>query len=166
MEKFDYDVIIIGSGVVGLGASVYSRRFNLKTLILGELLGGTITRTHLVENYPGFVSLSGQELADHFIEHAKSVQAEIKLERVKKIIKNEKGFNVITNQNEYSSKTIIFATGTEHKKLDVKSVIDFENRGVSYCATCDAPFFKGKPLAVVGSGDSAAKESLLLSEYG
>ncbi|MBI5754728.1 FAD-dependent oxidoreductase, partial [Candidatus Peregrinibacteria bacterium] len=79
------DVIIIGGGVAGLGAAVYTGRFNLKTLLLAEMPGGTITLTHLVENYPGYVSLSGQELADHFIEHAKSVGTEIKYEKVVEI---------------------------------------------------------------------------------
>lgn len=160
-----HDVIIIGGGVAGLGAAVYTGRFNLKTLLFAEMPGGTITLTHLVENYPGYVSLSGQELADHFIEHAKSVGTEIKHEKVIEILKNGKFFSIKTAQNEYQSKTIIFATGTEHKKLNVPSVIAFENRGVSYCATCDGPLFRGKTVAVVGSGDSAAKEALLLTEY-
>lgn len=160
-----YDVIIVGGGVAGLGASVYARRFGLETLIIADLLGGTITKTHIVENYPGFVSLSGQELADHFVEHAKSVDTEIKTDRVKEIIRKGKNFIVKTNREEFETQTILYATGTNHRKLEVPSVIAFENKGVSYCATCDGPLFKGKTVAVVGSGDSAAKEALLLSEH-
>lgn len=167
MAEKIYDVIIVGGGVAGLGAAVYTRRFGLKTLILAELPGGTITQTHLVENYPGFVSLSGQELADHFMEHVKSVEAEIKTDRVKEITRDKNNlFIVKTSEEKFLTTTILFATGTHHKRLEIPSVIAFENKGVSYCATCDGPLFKGKTLAVVGAGDSATKEALLLTKFG
>lgn len=161
-----YDVIIIGSGVAGLGAAVYSCRFDLKTLVIGDLPGGTITQTHLVENYPGYVRLSGPELGDHFLAHAKDVGAELKQGRVKDVAQKDKGFAVTMENGEiHESKTVIIATGTKHRELNVKGEQELRNKGVSYCATCDGPLFRGKTVAVVGGGDSAVKESLLLAEY-
>jgi len=162
-----YDLIIIGSGVAGLGAAIYARRFELKTLILGDAEGGTITQTHLVENYPGFKSLSGLELARNLLDHAKSLGAEIKTASVLKIeILNRGGnFKVKTAGEEFEGRTIIFATGTKHRKLAVIGEQEFTNRGVSYCATCDAPFFKNKTVAVIGGSDSAVKESLVAAEH-
>lgn len=160
-----YDLIIIGGGVTGMAASIYAKRFGLKTVIISENIGGTITLTHLVENYPGFKSLSGQELADHFIEHVKSLDVEIKQETVKDIEKTDSEFEIKTASGEYQAQSIIFATGTVHKTLDAKGVKEFENKGISYCATCDGPFYKGKDVAIIGGSDSAAKEALLLSQY-
>lgn len=160
-----YDTIIIGGGVSGLGAAIYAKRFGLKTLVLSDFFGGTITKTHLVENYPGFKSLSGFELAENIIEHAKSVEAELKDEPATAIKKTNKGFEVKTNKNTYESRTTIFATGTHHKKLGVKGEEEFANKGVSYCATCDGPFFRNKVVAVVGGSDSAIKESLMLAQF-
>jgi len=160
-----YDTIIIGGGVSGLGSAIYAKRFGLKTLVLSDFFGGTITKTHLVENYPGFKSLSGFELAQNIIEHAKSVEAELKDEPAKSIEKTDKGFKVETEKNTYESKTVIFATGTHHRKLGVKGEAEFANKGVSYCATCDGPFFRNKVVAVVGGSDSAVKESLMLAEF-
>jgi thioredoxin-disulfide reductase len=160
-----YDLIIIGSGVAGLGAAVYARRFEMKTLVIGDLEGGTITLTHLVENYPGFESLSGLELAQNILKHAKNLGAEIKSATVTKVEETKNGFLVKTANEEFESKTVIFATGTEHRKLETKGAAEFENKGVSYCATCDAPFFKGKHVALVGGSDSAVKESLIAAQH-
>jgi thioredoxin-disulfide reductase len=160
-----YDLIIIGSGVAGLGAAVYARRFEMKTLVIGDLEGGTITLTHLVENYPGFESLSGLELAQNILKHAKNLGAEIKSATVTKVEETKNGFLVKTANEEFESKTVIFATGTEHRKLEAKGAAEFENKGVSYCATCDAPFFKGKHVALVGGSDSAVKESLIAAQH-
>jgi thioredoxin reductase (NADPH) len=160
-----YDLIIIGSGMAGLGAAVYARRFEMKTLVIGDLEGGTITLTHLVENYPGFKSLSGLELAKNLLDHAKSLEAEFKTGSVKKLEKTENGFRALVGEEEFEAKAIIVATGTEHRKLDVKGEEEFINKGVSYCATCDAPFFKGKTVTLVGGSDSAVKESLIAAEH-
>ena len=159
-----YDITIIGTGVVGLAGAMYSGRFNAKTLIIGEEIGGTITTTHLVENYPGFKSLSGQELAEKLKEHAEDYDIDMKQERVEKIEKTGKGFKVKTTSNEYDTKTIIYATGSRWKKLGLESEKRLSNKGVSYCALCDAAFFKGKDVAVIGGSDSAAKDALVLSE--
>ncbi len=162
-----YDLIIVGSGVAGLGAVIYARRFEMKTLVLGDAEGGTITQTHLVENYPGFKSLSGLELARNLLDHAKSLKAEIKTASVSKIEVSAKSgnFEVSVGNEKFEARAIIFATGTEHRKLDVPGEEEFVNRGVSYCATCDAPFFKNKIVAVIGGSDSAVKESLVTAEH-
>ncbi|MBU2523761.1 FAD-dependent oxidoreductase [Patescibacteria group bacterium] len=160
------DLIIIGGGVAGMGAAIYAKRFGMNVTVFAELLGGTITLTHLVENYPGFKSLSGLELANNIIDHAKSVGTEIINQQITEVTKNNDIFNLTAaNGEKYEAKSIIFATGTKHKKLGVPGEAEFTNKGVSYCATCDGPFFKNKVVGIVGGSDSAVKESLLLAEH-
>ncbi|MFH0927810.1 MAG: FAD-dependent oxidoreductase [Candidatus Micrarchaeota archaeon] len=161
-----YDVIIIGAGCAGLSAAMYSGRFGRKTVVLGEMPGGTITTTHIVENYPPIKSISGLELGNKFLEHAKAYGVPVNMERVEKIEKKGDGFLVKTGSAEYNGKTVIYATGTEWRKIGVPGEAELANRGVHYCALCDGAFYKGKKIVVVGSGDSAAKESNLLAEYG
>ena len=167
-----YDFIIIGGGGTGLAAAMYSARMGMKTLLLGfthgtELpVGGVITTTNVVENYPGFIRLTGQELAKKLEEHARSYElVEIKNEKVLDVLKTKDGFSVKTNKGEHFGKTILFATGTKWRKLEVPGSDEFENKGVSYCALCDGPLFKNKTIAVVGGSDSAAKDALLLAEH-
>lgn len=163
-----YDVIIIGGGVCGLSAGMYAGRLGMKTLVLeGEVWGGTITTTNIVENWPGIKSISGEDLAMQVLEHAKEYEIDIKRERVTEVKRNgEKGcFVVTTGDGAYDGVTVIFATGTKHKKLPAKNAVRFENKGVHYCALCDGPLYSGKEVAVIGGGDSAAKEALLLSDY-
>ena len=170
MEQYDF--LILGAGGTGLAAAMYAARLGLKTLILGvthssELpVGGIITTTNLVENYPGFKSISGVELAKKLEEHARSYElVEIKEEKATEVEKKDKIFLVKTNKNEYQAKTLLFATGTKHKKLDVPGAKEFENKGISYCALCDAPLYKNKTVAVIGGSDSAIKDALLLAEH-
>lgn len=165
-----YDFVVIGGGCSGLSAAMYAPRLGLKTLCLAELPGGLITTTHLVENWPGVVTTSGPDLASALYNHAQASGAEIKNEIVGKIEKMENGgngsrFKISTSSNEYVGKTILIATGTKHKHLNVPGEKEFENKGVSYCALCDGAFFKTKVVCVVGGGDSAAKEALFLSEH-
>lgn len=160
----NYDFIIVGGGCAGLGAAIYGARFGLKTAVFADLLGGLITTTHLVENYPGFASLSGTELAGHLINHAKSVGTEIIPKKVRKISPQKQIFSVECTGQNYEAKAILLATGTKHRKLNVPGEAELANKGVSYCATCDGPFFRDKTVAVVGGGDSAVKESLLLAD--
>ena len=169
-KKFDF--IVIGAGVAGLAAAMYGARLGLKTLVLGathgsELpVGGVITTTNVVENYPGFIRLTGTELADKIEKHARSYElVEIKEERVTKIKKNEKEFLIVTEKGELFGKTILFATGTKWKRLEVKGAKEFDNKGVAYCALCDGPLFRDKVVCVVGGSDSAAKDALLLAEH-
>jgi len=168
-----YDLVIIGAGVTGLASSMYAGRLNLKTLVLGmnsgnELpIGGVITLTEVVENYPGFIRLTGNELSENLRKHALDYKdkVEIKEELVIDIKKNGNCFSVITSKKKYFTKTILFATGTKWRKLPMKGALEFEKKGVTYCALCDAALYKNKIVAVIGGSDSAAKEALLLSEF-
>lgn len=167
MTKQIYDIAIIGGGVTGLASAMYAGRFNMKTLVIaGDLVGGTITLTDVVENYPGFKRLTGLELADAIKKHALEYKIDLKEETLVNVERKKDLFYIKTNENnEYSSKTVLFATGTEFKKLDVKGEKEFTNKGVHYCAVCDGFIYNAKIVAVVGGGDSAAKEALLLTQY-
>jgi thioredoxin-disulfide reductase len=161
-----YDMIIIGGGCAGLGASIYASRYQMKVLILSDTLGGTITQTHLVENYPGFTSVSGQELANHLTEHAKANDVEMKIgNRVSSVTKEGDIFKIAYGQETFEAMSVLVATGTTYRKLGVPGEEEFSSRGVSYCATCDAGFFRSKDVIMVGGGDSAVKESLILAEH-
>lgn len=171
-EKKEYDFLIIGAGVSGLAAAMYSARLGMKTLCIGTShgsempVGGVITTTNIVENYPGFNKISGVELAEKIKEHAKEYElVELREEKVEKVLKENNKFLVISDKGEYYSKTILFATGTMWKKLDVPGSKEYENKGVSYCALCDALLYREKVVCVVGGSDSAAKEALLLAEH-
>ncbi len=164
MEK--YDLIIIGAGSAGLPAAVYAARFRLKTLVIGEIVGGTIINTHIVENWPGVVSITGWDLMETLKAHVKANEVQIVDAKVTDVERKGKlRFIVRTKAKDYSARTILFATGTARKRLDVPGEKEFENKGVSYCAVCDGAFFKNKVVGVVGGSDSAAKEALFLSEH-
>lgn len=164
----DYDVIIIGSGCTGYGASLYSGRFELKTLIIGEIKGGTIIKTNDIANYPGFKQIGGIELAEKLEQHALDYPSVSQKEgKVTKLEKIDDLFKVtLENGEAHSTKTIILATGTEWKKLGVPGEKEYTGRGVHYCALCDGGFYKNKKIVVVGGGDSAVKESVLLTTWG
>ncbi len=170
-----YDVLIVGAGCAGSAAAMYAGRFGLKVVMIGELPGGTITQTHIVENYPGFESITGLELGERLLNHAKAYGVDVKMEKVVKAERKDGAngpdarslFSITTDSNAvYLSRTLIAATGAEWKKLGAPGELEYANKGVHYCALCDGSFYKGKVIAVVGSGDSAAKESQLLAEYG
>src|SRR3989338_11347635 len=142
----DFDFVVLGAGVTGLAAGMYGARLGLKTLVLGKSsgselpIGGGITTTNIVENYPGFIKLTGTELSDKIRDHALSYPlVTIKEEEAQKVEKKGNLFHVKTNKSEYIAKTILFATGTKWKKLDVPGSKEYENKGVAYCALCDAP---------------------------
>jgi len=141
--------------------------------VIGEVTGGTIILTHVVENYPGFIALSGPELAEKIENHAKDYDVDMLTARVQKIEMHNQGgkrhYKTFTNDNKFKvfkTKTIILCTGTRVKRLNVPGEKEYENKGVHYCALCDGPFYKSKVIGVVGGSDSAAKEALLLAEYG
>ena len=166
MPNAMYDTIIIGAGCAGLGAAMYAGRLNMKTLMIGDNIGGTIALTDVVENYPGFIRLTGQELADNLRKHAEDYNIEKAEAKVTRIRKEHGCFFVETNENKiHETKTIIFATGTEWRKLNIPGEKEFANKGVHYCALCDGAVYQNKIVAVVGGGDSAAKEALLMSQY-
>lgn len=166
-----YDLVIVGAGVTGLATAMYAARLGLKNLVLGATsgterpIGGVITTTEIVENYPGFIRLTGLELAKKLEDHARSYkEVTIREEKAEEILKNKKCFVVRTNKAEYESKTVIYATGAKWKMLPMKGAEEFKNRGVHYCALCDGALYKNKVVAIVGGGDTAAKDALLLAE--
>ena len=171
-ENSEYDLIIIGAGGAGLAAAMYGARLSMKTLCLGSShgtempLGGVITTTNVVENYPGFIRLTGTELADKIREHAQSYElVTLKEEKATEVKQSNNKFSVKTNEATYLGKTILFATGTKWRKLEVPGAKEFENRGIAYCALCDSPLFKNKIVAVIGGSDSAAKDAMVLAEH-
>lgn len=165
MKNEAYDLIIIGGGVAGLAAAIYCGRFNLKQIVIGKVVRGTLPKANYVENYPGFKKIRGLELANLILEHAKEYTSEIISDDVLSVSKTGNCFNIKTKKSEYAGKAILFATGSDWKKLNVKGENEFMHNGVHYCALCDGRFYKGKTIAVIGGGDSAVKEALLLSEY-
>jgi thioredoxin reductase (NADPH) len=161
-----YDTIIIGAGFAGYSAAIYTVRYNLKTLIIASELGGVVVDAHVVENYPGFRKISGIELMQHFEEQAKDLGAEIIVDEVTCVLKEQNKFKLHTLSNkEYEAKSVIIATGTKHKKLNIPGQEQFDGKGVHYCATCDAAFYKNKVVGVVGGGNSAALAADLLRKF-
>ncbi|HDQ59687.1 MAG TPA: thioredoxin reductase, partial [Candidatus Woesearchaeota archaeon] len=152
-------------GVSGLGAAVYSARFNMKTLILAAQPGGLFIAEHPVENYPGFKKIIAVDLVKNIREHAEEFGAELKEETVKEIKKDNNLFSIKTNKSLYQAKSVLIATGSERRKLNAPGEKEFLGKGVSYCASCDGAFFQDKIVGVIGGGDSAAKEALLLAKY-
>ena len=162
-----YDIIIIGGGPAGLSAGLYAGRSKLKTLIIEkDVAGGQISGTAFVENYPGSIeNPTGMGLSERMEEQAKKY-AEVVFENVKEVNLDGEIKTVKTDSNEYKAKVIIISTGARHRNLDVPGEKEFANRGVSYCATCDGPFYQGLDIYVVGGGDSALEEANYLTRYG
>ena len=160
-----YDLIIIGGGPAGLTAGIYAQRARLKTLLLEkEIVGGQIAVSDVIENYPGFSSISGAELMEKFEQHAKGFGLEIKLTDVTDVQDKGKEKIVKTSEGDLITKAVIVATGAKPRRLGVPGEKEFTGKGVSYCATCDGPFFKGQQVLVVGGGDTAIKEAVYLSK--
>ena len=156
-----YDIIVVGGGPAGMTSAIYARRANKKVLVFeGKACGGQILNATDVDNYPGFESISGYDLAQNMYNQALNLGAEFKFEMVKKITSDKK---VITDNGEYQAKAIILATGAENRRLNIVEEADYIGRGISYCATCDGNFYKGKDVAVVGGGNTALEDALYLS---
>ena len=161
-----WDVIIIGSGPASLTAAIYTTRGAASTLILGgEKWGGQLMLTTTVDNYPGVPGVQGPDLMQKMRQHATSFGAEFIEKNAEAIDVSKKPFEVTAGGEKYLAKSIIVATGADTKWLDSPGVSQLIGRGVSSCAPCDAPFFKGKKVAVVGGGDSAMEEALTLAKY-
>ncbi len=158
-----YDLIIIGAGPAGLSAAIYASRYNLNALVIGDEPGGMAAEAYKIENYPGFKSVSGMELMNKFKDQIKGL-VDIKQEKIIEL-KKENNFVITTKRGVYKSKAVIIASGTKRRKLNIKGEKEFLGRGVSYCATCDAAFFRDKVVGVVGGNDAAAMSALLLAEY-
>jgi len=161
-----YDIIIIGAGPAGFAAAIYAARRRATAVIFeAEAIGGQIAKAHLVENYPGIMSISGPDLAKVMSEQVKALGVEVRFEKVVDLDKDDDHFVAKTDRGDYRARTIIFATGAQPRKLGTPDEDKYVGRGVSYCAICDAPFFRGKTVAVAGGGDSAVKTALFLTEY-
>ena len=160
------DTIIIGAGPAGMAAGIYAARAELSHLVLesGLMSGGQIVNTSEVDNYPGLKGIGGFELAMKFREHCDGCGVQFQDGKVVKVEKQGKGFLVmLENGTSLSSKTVLFATGAKHRMLGVPGETEFAGSGVSYCATCDGAFFRGKEVAVVGGGDVAIEDALFLA---
>jgi thioredoxin reductase (NADPH) len=168
MAEVKYDVIIIGGGPAGLTAGIYTAREKLNTLLLEkETCGGLVATTDLVENYPGFPEgTNGMKLMGKFKEQAKKFGAEIKeFGEVKKIESAGKSIKVVTSEEEYIGRAVIIASGSVPKTLNIPGEKELRGKGVSYCATCDGPLYKGKDVAVIGCGNSGLQEGETLLRY-
>lgn len=165
LNVMTYDIIIIGAGPAGFSAGVYSARYKMKTLIIGELPGGLASEAHRVCNFPSYEDISGFELMNKMLKQNKELGVEVKQEIVQSIVKKGKEFVVKTNKKEYVGKKIILATGSKRKKLGIKREEELIGKGISYCATCDAGFYKDKVAGVVGGGNAALTSALLLAKY-
>jgi thioredoxin-disulfide reductase len=159
------DVIIVGGGPAGLTAAIYSSRRGLNTLVLSADIGGQIAKTSEIGNYPGLNEISGADLAMKFKEQAEKYGTKLNFEQVKNIIKKENNFAVATSSNKYQTKTIILAYGKKPRPLNVSGEAKLVGKGVTYCATCDAPFFRDKTVVVVGGGNCAADAAILSAKF-
>ena len=161
-----YDIIIIGAGPAGLTAALYARRAEKSVLLIEkETFGGQITHSPRVENYPGFISMSGSELGEKLFEQVLAQGAEIELDTVTGI-SGEAGRLTVTCEggSAFEGRAVIIATGSRHRDLGLPNEESFVGEGISYCAVCDGAFYKGKTVAVIGGGNSALQEAVLLSE--
>jgi len=165
-EQLDADIIIIGGGAAGLTAAQYGARANLKTLLIEEMApGGQALLIDDLENYPGFPEkISGFDFTQRFALQAQNFGADILSATVNSIKKENNVFILDTTKGEKRAYTVILATGAKHRKLDIPGEEEYTGRGVSYCATCDGPFFRGKKMLVVGGGDAACDEAIFLSK--
>ena len=162
----NYDVIIIGGGPAGLSAAQYAGRANLKVLLVEEMaLGGQGLVIESLENYPGFPEgVGGFDFAQKMEAQARQFGAEILNTTVRSFTKEGNTFKVVTGKGDLTATAVILATGAKHRTLDVPGEAEFSGRGVSYCATCDGPFFKNQKILVVGGGDAACDEDMFLSK--
>jgi thioredoxin reductase (NADPH) len=174
MDK--WDVLIVGAGSAGMAAAIYAARFNLKTLVIGKVVGGLLNESHNVENYPGYKSIPGLDLMMNFKEHCDNLNVPFKEEwAIDAKVHNHENprdtyFEITTQDDEgvkatYFARTVILTMGTKHKKLGAKNEDNLAGKGVSYCATCDAAFYKNIPVCIVGGGDSAAQAGDLVAEF-
>lgn len=159
------DIVIIGSGPAGMAAGIYAKRAGLSSIILEKtgICGGQVLSTYEVDNYPGLPDKSGFELSEEFRMHAEKLGVEVKAATVEKL--EDRGVTklVITDEGEFETKTVIIATGADHAHLGIPGEEELAGMGVSYCATCDGAFFRGKTVAVVGGGDVAVEDAIFLA---
>ncbi len=160
-----YDIIIIGSGPAGMTAGIYAARREMKTLIVGKELGGQVALASEIENYPGFKTISAIELVYKMKDQVEALGVEIKGAEIKRIEKKEDGtFELISEQETFQAKTVLIAMGLSPRRLEIDGELEFNGKGVSYCANCDGPLFRDKRVAVVGGGNSALDAAEMLSK--
>lgn len=161
------DVVIIGAGPAGLAAAIYAGRARLDTLVLERATpGGQILLTDFIENYPGFTEgIAPFQLMENIRKQAERFGAKIVMDDVQEVHKKEKNWRIRGNRGEYKTRTVLVATGSDHRKLGIQGEEQLTGRGVSYCATCDGAFFQDKVVAVVGGGDWALTEALFLTRF-
>ncbi|MEK7123243.1 MAG: FAD-dependent oxidoreductase, partial [Patescibacteria group bacterium] len=165
-EQNVYDLIVVGSGAAGMSAAIYAGRYKMKTLVFGDSFGGYTTVAGPIGNYPGYTEIDGFDLMMKMKEQAEALGAIVKDEKVTVVESPGGCFSVKTqNGNEYFASTVIFATGSEHRRLGLPNEEALTSKGVHYCATCDGPVYNGKVIAMVGGGDSSVKGANLTAEY-
>ena len=161
-----YDIIIVGGGPAGLAAAIYAARALKKVLLIEKAtFGGQITQAVNVENYPGFETIGGMELGERMYDQAKKLGMESIYGEVSNIQKDATTFTVFVGSKEYQSKALIYATGASPRKLGVVNEEKLLGSGISYCATCDGPFYKGEEVNIIGDANSAMQYALMLSSY-
>jgi len=160
-----YDIIVVGAGPAGLTAALYARRQNKSVLVLEKnSFGGQTVFSPKIENYPGFLEMSGMEFSDKLVEQVLAQGAELEMEGAESIRVNGGSFTVVTEYGEHEAKAVILACGARHRMLGLEGEEDYVRCGISFCAVCDGAFYKDKTVAVIGGGNSALQEALLLSE--
>ncbi|MBQ9161764.1 MAG: FAD-dependent oxidoreductase [Clostridia bacterium] len=160
-----YDIVIIGAGPAGLTAALYARRAEKSVLVLErETFGGQITHSPKVENYPGIAQMSGNEFADKLVEQVISHGADIELDEALAVVKDGDVLTVEGKEGTYLCRSVIIATGSRHRPLGVEYEDNYVGNGISYCAVCDGAFYAGKSVAVVGGGNTALQEAVMLSD--
>ncbi|MBP1555760.1 MAG: FAD-dependent oxidoreductase [Oscillospiraceae bacterium] len=166
MAETVYDILIVGAGPAGLTAAIYACRAGKSVLVLEkEVFGGQITHSPKVENYPGYLEMSGNEFAELLMMQAQDQGAEIDLAEVLDVTVDDSGIkHVMTDMGEYLSRALIIASGSKHRELGVPGEQDYVGKGISYCAVCDGAFYAGKHVAVIGGGNSALQEAVMLAE--
>ncbi len=162
--KKQYPLIIIGAGPAGLTASIYASRYKIENLIIGEALGGLAFEAHKICNFPTEQEITGMDLINKMQKHAESLGAQVIIDKVVGIDKVDNKFKITTQNNKiFFTKTILLAIGTQHRKMDLPNEDKFLGKGISYCATCDAMFYRDKTVAVIGGANSANTASLYLA---
>ncbi len=162
-----FDTVIIGSGPAGLSAAIYASRAGFSFIVIEKemMSGGQIINTTEVDNYPGLYHINGFDMGQTFREHAEKLGAEFVNDTVTRIEKQDSGFMVVGDKDSYETKTVILATGAKHSELGVPGETELTGKGVSYCATCDGAFYRGKEVAVVGGGDVAVEDAIFLARF-
>ena len=161
-----FDTVIIGAGPAGMTAALYAARSNLKVALIERgIPGGQMNNTSDIENYPGYANISGPDLAEKMFEPLENLGVEHLFGQVERIEDHGATKKIVTDDGEFEAKTVVIATGSNHRSLNVPGEEELNSRGVSYCAVCDGAFFRDEDLLVVGGGDSAVEEAVFLTQF-